>query len=694
MNTVKNRHNYNNHLSKERLNIMRKVLILALVISMSTWAASDTEERLDQLESTVNSVLSKAGIHFGGEFRSQFLNSRISDGSDLANENARKSEGISFTSVDFDITARPNTALGARAMFRMHQDWRNFFGDPSNPIFTRWISVDGSVLNNMIGYSAGHFHKRISPLTVWSPDMEILFEPEVFAQMREIAMGEEFLGNNMRVLPGIDLRADVQLYPIVDRVHLNFFGSRLRSSGTTESTVTHEPAQMDKYALGSNLEIDVNRGLGFGLTYMNIFDNHRSAHGNVRVDTQHTRITVGRANATNALFMPDDLINFGVELEGAFSVDSSYRTSYFANGIRRSKKTEEVFIDDTTSVSVPLPTTEGLAFNANVFGRIDLGNSTFRASGGFLYNEEGFRNDLAQSPSFIGTRPILHSGNNTPELYNIFDAMYRNVFKYASDGTGGYTDRRPVQKLSYTSSILTQDEALRNNIHRHLTEEEINSLNHEGIDSELKASPWGLNPYTQLTLPYGLATPDRQGIKGSFGVSLLDRALQLKSNFHSLKSISRESIEIEEGVVLEFPEVEFIDFQIGGSFDVSSVTNLDRHFIIGATFNHSEAKQPGAHGLEGTSWTNNLVGLDLNWNFFQRFSLLGGMMFLVSDYDYITGEDATETQSILSGGLRYEVTEGGSLTALFTSTNKELKVGDDKSDASFIQPELFLTVSF
>ena len=65
------------------------------------------------------------------------------------------------THLDFDIKARP-MKHSARVMFRMHQNWQNFFSDISNPIFSRWISDDGNPLD-MFRFNIGDFKEKYSP---------------------------------------------------------------------------------------------------------------------------------------------------------------------------------------------------------------------------------------------------------------------------------------------------------------------------------------------------------------------------------------------------------------------------------------------------------------------------------------------------------------------------------------------------
>lgn len=211
----------------------RSSLLLAAMLFGAAQAGTDTlssETRIDRLEQRLGKIISKAGIGFDGEFRSQMLWSRISG--EGASDSRRTDEPVEYTLVDFDVHARPNDAISGRVMFRMYQDWRNFFSDISNPIFSRWLSIDGTV-KGMFSYHVGDFRARYSPLTLWSPDIAIANEPEIFERLRSTAMAEEFIGGNDRLLQGVSIGLDAELAPVFKEVHWNILGARLRTAETS-----------------------------------------------------------------------------------------------------------------------------------------------------------------------------------------------------------------------------------------------------------------------------------------------------------------------------------------------------------------------------------------------------------------------------------------------------------------------------
>ena len=618
---------------------MKKFFLSVLALALGVSAADQSlEERVGGLQEQVDRVMSKAGIHFNGEFRGQFLNSQVS-GSAVV-DTAKKNESVEFTSVDFDIVARPNTALSARAIFRLHQDWRNFFSDIQNPIATRWLSIDGAVAEGMIKYNVGDYRKKISPLTLWSPDMEMLLEPEIFAAARRYAMSESFLGENKRMLQGFNLEFDAELYPVLKQVRADIFGARLAARGTLESAILPigaREADFDKYLTGVNLATQVKDGLGFGITNITIFDYITSFNGNEaaakRDDPQLTSVFAGRMNIDNRLFMSDELIRIDGGLEFAYSHDKKYYNLPTSDG--------DKLVDSAFT---------GIAFNGLLSARYSLGGEDYVKLGvSGVYNEKDFRNDAVQTPSFIQRRVM----NNENELENLgllnpFDAMYRTVYKYAPSQYFGGTN--PQSKHAYNNAILTQFK--------------VGSLE---FDNRL-AYP----SIFQTALPGGMSTADRMGPIVNLDAKLLDNALTV-----AIKALRLETLEEDE--------THFTEAAGGAKLDVAKfMPAVGRSLIIGASY--------GMYNAYHGSWESqsSLIGAELNYSFHPRFSVLAGYQML--DVSVGDGNNAEYLFDNLAFGIGYKVADGGNLVVKLTRVSGKDKVAEKSYRA--VQPEAFLTVKF
>ncbi|MFW6245244.1 MAG: hypothetical protein ACOC36_05095 [Fibrobacterota bacterium] len=634
---------------------MKKLFLLALALSTSAWASNDSlETRVSTLQAQVDRAMSKAGIHFNGEFRGHYLNSKVSGSA--VDSNLRQTEGVEFTSVDFDIQARPNSALNARAIIRLHQDWRIFFSDLSTPIVTRWLSIDGELGNGLFNYHLGDFRKKISPLTLWSPEVDLLMEPEIFARRRRLAMAEEFLGDNNRVLQGMDLTFAAEIYPILKQLDLGFYATRLRTAtiaGTGHQLNGIESADYDKYLWGFNGGVEVIPGMSVGGTFLNIFDNIETYDGTrqqAELNAQNNTVLSGRLNANNKSLMPSDILNFGINAEVALSSDKIPYVDAEANEI----------VDSTISdMALYGALSAGLLLDAH---SVDL-------SLGFLNNGADFRNDAAQSPTYIPQR-IMNTENTLPA--HSFDAMYRNVFWFTSSGDG-HLIRKPHRKLSYTRAILER-------------EEYADGMIVKGSDT------LGLDPVFQSALPFGLATPDRSGPVINLESSFLNKGINVAAKIVSL-SDAEEKVDALDSTVTY--KNKYTEIGGGANLDISKFLGIfEKPFILG-----------GAYSMYNTAadeidFKNNLLSANLEWNFYKNYSLLFGYQQLKSESPEIAGLQFTDTYTNLAAGLRLEVVEGGIVDIALTQVSgKSEGYVDEEGNAIDIdfeafQPEILLTVQF
>lgn len=635
---------------------MKKLFLLALALSVSAWASDDSlVTRVNQVQSQMDRIMSKAGIHFSGEFRGQYLNSQVS-GSQV-DSSLRQGESVEFTSVDFDIQARPNSALNARAIFRMHQDWRIFFSDLSTPIVTRWLSIDGEVGSGLFNYHLGDFKKKISPLTIWSPEVDLLMEPEIFARRRRLAMAEDFLGDNNRVLQGLDLSFAAEIYPILKQLDLGFYATRLRTATVagTGHQLSTESADFDKYLWGFNGGVEVIPGLSVGGTYLNIFDNietYKGAREQAELNAQNNTVFSGRLNVNNKSLMPSDMLSFGVNAEAAMSSDKIPYVDAEANEIADSSVSD-------------------MALYADLSAGLSLGKAhSVDLSLGFLNNGADFRNDAAQSPSYIPQR-IMNTENTLP--VHSFDAMYRNVFWFTASGDN-HLERRPYRKLSYTRAILER-------------EEYADGMIVDGTDT------LGLDPVFQSALPFGLATPDRSGpvvnLKGSF----LNKGINVAAKVVSLSDAEEKVNALDSTATYKN---KYMEAGGGASIDVSKFLGiLEKPLVLGAAYSMYNSTI-----AEDFDFKNNLLSANLEWNFYKNYSLLFGYQQLKSEQPEMMGFQITDTYTNLAAGLRLEVVEGGIVDIALTQVSGKSEGYVDEEgnaidvDFKAFQPEVLLTVQF
>jgi hypothetical protein len=675
---------------------MKKLFLFVLALSVCASAAEGSlENRVDGLQAQIDRAMSKAGIHFNGEFRSQFLNSSL--GGDAV-DNGKKNESVEYTSVDFDIVARPNTALSAHAVFRLHQDWRNFFSDVQNPISTRWLSIDGTLMKGIVKYNLGDFQKKLTPLTLWSPDIEFLYEPEIFAENRKLAMSEAFVGDNLRALQGgnIEFAAEVgtSSSTILQELYVDLFGARLTARGTGESGVIppgvasapngeYWNAPYDRYLVGVNVATQFIKGAGIGLTNISMFDNVASYDGDstaARLDPARVsnNVFAGRLNADNRMFMDDDAVSVGVGFEAALSSNKKF------------------YPDPGNAAAVLDSSVAGMGVNVGLNARFAAGeDNVIRLSADFVHNNTEFKSDAAQGPSFL-QRTVMNNENSLQGLglLNPFDALYRSVFKYSpSQYFGG---ARPFTKNAYNNAILTADQA---------------------------AAIGGVYEYPsvfQTALPGGMASSNRTGPVIKLDGSFLDKGVTVGIKAVAVQTIGEMEVKISDdqtiyqtdddgntvfdedgnpiiwsfipGEVARF-NPQFLEFVGGASFDIAKFAPaVGPSLEIGGSYGIYNAK----YG-DNLSNESGLMSAFVNYNFVPRFSLLFGYQRLAT----VVKNDGNETSALtfdnLSAGLCYKVADGGALTVKITrlSGNRDDKINPGANTGyNAMQPEVYLTVKF
>ena len=654
--------NLRKHATFPHLAIKTIMSVIAAFATATPVRAADTDTDAGK---TLETIMAKEGISLGGVFRSQYLHSSI--GGPGALSSRRSEESVEFTSVDFDVRARPNTVTQGRLVIRMHQDWRNFFSDIGNPINTRWLSIDGKV-KGMFSYSAGDFLQKYSPLTLYAAAPEVMYEPALFAGDRREAMDEAFLDADQRLLQGVNLNFDAAVdhgaRGILKEMHANLMGSRLRNveisiQNGNKATAAVERSPAEKFLAGSNLDVSSGFGASLGGTALVIFDKEGSYAGSGS-DTaaQHTLVTAGRAGFDLADLMGAEAWDLRLSGEFAMSKDDS---NYYR------LPTDSVITRSSLDGSALALRLQGGWKPGKGFG--------IKAGVGYLKNEAGYRNELAQSPVFIGER-ILNIENDTSKLrtndvrarnYSTLDAMYRHVFKFAPSEQTNLWQRAPFQKDSWNSAILTQNEMAAFAAMR--------------VDSSL-----------QLLMPFGPATANRAGIQGDFTLDFLDDRVEAKAVFAALENATGPMLDS----VKALPITKFTQAGGGLKVEAGGLMGLALPLTLSGSFIRSTADNAGLAGDSlhaATKVTSDFMNAGAQYSFWKRFCLLAGYQQIATTITK-AGADAKQVQSHTSGGLGYKVAAGAQLLFSLGQVKVDQPAGAQDTDFSQLQTDLFLTVRF
>jgi hypothetical protein len=637
---------------------MLKRIVTMIAVGCVLGANGDILDKTVQIQKTLDTILSKNGIAIAGEFKSQYFGADIEGkGSDTTK---RTHESNEFTSVDFDIKARPNDNIAGRVIFRMHQNWQNFYSDISNPIFTRWLSIDGHA-RDMFRFSVGDYRARYSPLTLYTPEIDIMYEPYIFARERQIAMDEVFVGNNDRVLQGVSFNFDAEIAPIFKEFHYSLTSARLREadvgykSGSTMAVAKIEVAfPMSTYYVGNNFDVSFLKGINLGGSFLTIFDHKGSYRQQNIIDTiaadtlaQFTNIFSVRPQVDVAKFLDNDALTLKIGVESATSLDDSTRF-------------------DTAS-GFTSTTITGNALRAGLDAGYKVGEQlTVGLNAAFLSNDDHFRNPLAQSPSFVPSRIMNLENDDTLMLgqYTTFDALYHSVFKFAPQAKSGRWLKAPFMKNSYSRTIYNQQEL-----------------------SALYGNS-GLDPSIELVMPLGPATPNRQGISTNLNGTFLKGAIEVKGLLSMLSEKDLDTvIRTSDSAKFEIPATAFSQMGGGLKVDVSKFipTFLRNPLELSGSVVISSAVNDGfadTVAITPPKWeiTSSFVNAGLYWKFFKRAALTGGLQLINVDAKIDTAK-CVQDQMHWAAGLEWKVSQGADVVVSYG----QIGVVNDKTNPRLLR---------
>jgi hypothetical protein len=625
---------------------MLKRIVTMIAVGCALGVNAGTQESSKQVQKTLEEILSKAGISVGGEFKSEYFNSQL--GGEGRDSTKRYNESNEFTSVDFDIKARPNENIAGRVIFRMHQNWQNFYSDISNPIFTRWLSIDGGG-RDMFRFNIGDYRAQYSPLTLYAPEIDILYEPQLFARQRQIAMDEVFVGNNDRLLQGVNFGFDAEIAPLFDEFHLGVSTARLRSTQTSLANGSYVANRWEvfdtlgaasKYFVGSNLDLRFLNALNLGVSWLTIFDHKGSFKipSDTTIDTlaQLTNIFSARPQVDIAKFLSNDLLTLKVGSELAFSLDDS------------------TWFDTATGFSDSAIIGKAIRGELEAgFGSGDLFAVNMNAA--YILNDGLFRNELAQSPAFMPSRIMNLDNDNVDTLphYTTFDALYHSVFKFCPiSGTSPNTapirwSKAPFMKNSWTRTVYSQS----------------------GLKSLMTNG--GLDPSIELVMPFGPATPNRQGITMDLCGSFLKNVVEARAIVSMLGEKDLDSaLRRTDSVMLEIPATKFSQMGGGLKIDISKfVPGIFPYPLeLSGSMMLSSAKNDGLPDSSAftPNWeiTSSFLNAGLYWKFFKRAALTGGLQLIALDATTDTAS-CTQAQSHWALGLEWKVSPGADVVASY-----------------------------
>ena len=633
---------------------MRKILLTsAIAFSAASAFAADNQgevvtqqksllEKLDSLNAAV------LGLKINGTAKAG-VNASFATSDQFAKESPTQ-ENQAFTDVNLRLTARPSSETMIDVQLRLHKDWQSAYDENNNPVIGHWFSYDGTILNKHVDFNLGYMRVGYTPLTIFTPQTEILQEPEIFAEKRREALEKRNLDTtSRRLLHGLNIVYNSgNVAGVVDNITAQLTGARLRNTAKKFDQVFFDFDFADRYLLGARVGADAY-GAHLGVNFVNAMDRKLTRRSRAVGTKDTVYYDNNRVISVDAAFdskevLPELPVTFGFNGEFAMSkwtVDRDYivkesKTSYYAveTNYDNDKDKKFVYLKKKTDSPSNVNKNEeyldqdGKSFYADLFVKGNINDIDFKVNAGYFQTDSGFWSELASSPVYQGRSTIFNAnafyGNSTDSLVlatfgaSSLENLYFNVYNS--------TTLQATNLMSSTNlghALLDQDESDRlfYNLNNNYKNGHFYRNGYSGVTAKkMELDPlMVLDPSVGLALPLGLATPDRKGITAKADVNWAD-----KVTFNARVNIVTQSNAIDYSTLTE-GENKFTEFAVGVGVEAGALAGLDRQILIQGSF---------AQGSENSFLkrkTSRIVG-GFTADVWGPLALLGGVQMYTKEF--------------------------------------------------------------
>ena len=614
---------------------MLKRLFIGIVTFSAIASASAVADNQAKIDSTVEKLESQRGIDIGGTVRAVYNKSNIDIDQDVDAYNHLPDREISeFVQLDLDMHFRPWDFVRANLMLRLGAGMQDYFANSATMVNVQWANVEGEIGKNF-HWVVGDFRQQYSPLTLFMPGVDIMYEPMIFARNREMGEREAQIYGNQRNLQGANLQFRKDLGSTVGELRAEGIFARLRRVERLDTTGAEgnllpgenivgssQAGTFDKYAAIANLELlPLNKNLMVGVTYINIWDDEdtkaRTYYKNdlykgSNEDMQYkylpvnfkdslpqaTQVAAIRLGADVAGIMKNENLILDVTGEFAYSMDKVYFESFDyrdtlqqaydewgspmidANGEPVMEATPAArdiagYIYDTLKTPYSTNDTEkGMAIVANLNAGFRTSSWMVNASIDYVHNDSAWFNPLAQSPSFIATRIMNSDKDGNLSKYGAYAPLYSTF-----DALYFFTP-----KHSPVSTYLTNDDAGME----------------KGQTKSYNIAPYSKSSYRtatmtrrelalidemsdasiQMALPFGLATSNRNGFRANLTAGLGENnAVEVKGLFTKMDQIKG---------IGTLDKASFTEYGGGGKIDILGLLGFKLPLELSGSYKHAE----------------------------------------------------------------------------------------------------------
>jgi len=677
------------------------IIALSLLTSLS-FAQESVASALDSIEENV------IGFALNGHAKAGMARSVLNSKAFTSGEDS--SEYSAFTDFTLGISIRPSNETKATFDLRFHKDWQSAYREGNNSPIIRWWSYDGNILDKKLKFNLGTMRLAYTPLTIYLPEPEAIMEPEIFSDMKKDAMEERYLdGTNRRLLQGLNVEFAMPI-GIFDNIFIQGTIARLRKVADNVDRVFFDfDTNKDRYSAAARIGVEA-QGISLKVSDVNTFNRYSSSLKNMSLDDT---VNYEKNNVLsfelkyNSKKLLNGPIGFDAGVEYALSswdhkrhvkVDaepktdlaittidrlipgysgSGYYYTYYKTAVPGTASRYELEDVDLLENKGALLANASVSFNQEPFEAKLLGN--------FLKVDKEFEAELAASPAYLPRLPIWNSSSDLgPDLqylgqfragslenmyYSLYYTLPLNAITIISGRQGrpiyndvirenACTGARPSgSDLSlYQSACLDNNYKLAQYYRNAYTQQTYTRW--ERMDSSFISR---IDPASNLALPYGYATPDRQGGGADFNFAW-NKAVNFRGVFGKYSSEAANYT------------------RFGGGLDVNIAKLVDFSKALTLTGSYEQNKE------ENGRWnpTTNRIMAGFKAGIWRGLSLIGGFQQLAKEFgtpyeivnegaDYFAINKTSEMLAI--GGPQIKISEradftlqGGLLTNAVTYT--------------------------
>lgn len=697
------------------------------LLSVSTFAsATAVVEMQSKIDSTVEAIESRRGLDIGGTVRAVYVKSTVSSDQDVNAINQMPDREMNeFVQLDLDMKFRPWDNIRANLLLRLGAGMQDYFANSATMVNGQWINVEGEI-GKSFHWTVGDFRQSYSPLTVFLPGVDIMYEPTIFARNREMAQKEALIDGNQRNLQGINLQFRKNLDPVLGEFRAEAFFARLRRAERLDTTGAEgnllpgegidgalQTGTFDKYATAANLEwFPFDRNLMVGATYLYVFDDEKSKATtfykndlyasnrgsqpefnyikkpvNFRDSLpQSTHVISARVGGDVAGILKSKKMILDLTAEAAYSIDKLYQESAIP-------QTGLVPLVDGDGNVVLDPVTSEPVYVEGVLLLQDINGVPYDTSWAAINAKEENDKGLALNANInVGYKTDSWMVKASADYIRNDSSWYNSLAQspsFIANRIMNSDKDGNLSKYGVYAPLYSSFDALYFFTPKHapastyLTNDDYGMEN--GQTESYNIAPysktsWGSNAYTrkelalidqlsdasiQMALPNGLATANRTGIRANLLAGYgKDNMIEVQGLFTKLDQV--------EGIGSS--KISYTEYGGGAKIDVFALIGIDLPLELSGSYKHSE------RSIGNAEFTSDFINVGLYVRYLKRLGIAAGFQMINSELS----STAALVQSVQMSNLKVDI------APILKGTQTQWMVGLDYT----LTPHAWLAINY